>query len=78
MEDNLARLGFQTASTVCADARDLASWYDGRPFDAVLADVPCTASGVVRRNPDIKWLRAGDALKTAVSRKACSTRCGRW
>ena len=66
VEDNLARLGFQTASTVCADARDLASWYDGRPFDAVLADVPCTASGVVRRNPDIKWLRRpGDALKTA-------------
>ena len=66
VEDNLARLGFQTASTVCADARDLAAWYDGRPFDAVLADVPCTASGVVRRNPDIKWLRRpGDALKTA-------------
>ncbi|MGF6148196.1 Ribosomal RNA small subunit methyltransferase B [Kingella potus] len=64
--DNLSRLGFQTASTVCADARDLAAWYDGRPFDAVLADVPCTASGVVRRNPDIKWLRRpDDARKTA-------------
>ena len=64
--DNLSRLGFQTASLAAADARDLASWYDGRQFDAVLADVPCTASGVVRRNPDIKWLRRPtDAAKTA-------------
>ncbi len=64
--DNLNRLGFQTASLKCADAQDLNAWYDGRPFDAILADVPCTASGVVRRNPDIKWLRRpGDAAKTA-------------
>ena len=49
-----------------ADAADLNAWYDGKPFDAILADVPCTASGVVKRNPDIKWLRRpGDALKTA-------------
>jgi 16S rRNA (cytosine967-C5)-methyltransferase len=33
------------------------TWWDGRPFDAVLADVPCSASGVVRRHPDAKWLR---------------------
>ena len=33
------------------------SWWDGRPFDRILADVPCSASGVVRRHPDIKWLR---------------------
>ena len=39
------------------DASQPAGWWDGRPFDAVLADVPCTASGVVRRNPDAKWLR---------------------
>ncbi|HFA6758118.1 TPA: methyltransferase domain-containing protein, partial [Neisseria gonorrhoeae] len=57
VEDNIARLGFQTASAACADARDLAAWYDGKPFDAILADVPCTASGVARRNPDVKWLR---------------------
>ncbi|WP_154402982.1 hypothetical protein, partial [Bordetella pertussis] len=36
-----------------ADASDLDAWWDGRPFDAVLADVPCTASGIVRRHPDI-------------------------
>ncbi len=40
-----------------ADCRDLAAWWDGRPFDRILADVPCSASGVVRRHPDIKWLR---------------------
>lgn len=63
---NLERLGLQAASLKCADAKDLKTWYDGQPFDAVLADVPCTASGVIRRNPDIKWLRRpGDAAKTA-------------
>ena len=54
--DNLARLGLQ-AAIATADCARLDSWWDGRPFDAVLADVPCTASGVVRRNPDAKWLR---------------------
>ena len=54
--ENLARLGLW-AEARSADCARLASWWDGRPFDAVLADVPCTASGVVRRNPDAKWLR---------------------
>jgi len=54
--DGLSRLGL-TASIEAADCVKLTSWWDGRPFDAVLADVPCTASGVVRRNPDAKWLR---------------------
>ena len=75
VHSNLQRLGFlsenknfQTGMVQLksADAADLAGWYDGKPFDAILADVPCTASGVVKRNPDIKWLRRpGDALKTA-------------
>lgn len=56
---NLARLGLhnERVKLQCADAADLSSWWDGQPFDAVLADVPCTASGVVRRHPDIRWLR---------------------
>ena len=54
--DNLERLGL-SAGIKAADCSKLDSWWDGRPFDAVLADVPCTASGVVRRNPDSKWLR---------------------
>lgn len=71
VQSNLDRLGFQTASLGCADAKNLGAWYDGKPFDAILADVPCTASGVVRRNPDIKWLRRpGDAAKTARQQEA--------
>jgi 16S rRNA (cytosine967-C5)-methyltransferase len=54
--ESLARLGL-AATAITADCTQLARWWDGRPFDAVLADVPCTASGVVRRNPDAKWLR---------------------
>jgi 16S rRNA (cytosine967-C5)-methyltransferase len=43
--------------TVVGDAGAPAAWWDGRAFDRILADVPCTASGVVRRHPDGKWLR---------------------
>ncbi len=71
VQSNLDRLGFQTATLACADAQDLSAWYDGKPFDAILADIPCTASGVVRRNPDIKWLRRpDDAAKTARQQEA--------
>lgn len=54
--ENLARLGL-SATIRTGDARAHAEWWDGRPFDRILADVPCSASGVARRNPDIKWLR---------------------
>jgi len=54
--DNLKRLGL-AAHCVCGDAALPAAWWDGRQFDRILADVPCSASGVVRRHPDIKWLR---------------------
>ncbi len=56
IEHNLDRLGLQATVRV-ADCRARATWWDGRPFDRILADVPCSASGVVRRHPDIKWLR---------------------
>jgi 16S rRNA (cytosine967-C5)-methyltransferase len=52
----LDRLGLQ-ARLQAADAADPATWWDGRPFDAILLDAPCTASGIVRRHPDIRWLR---------------------
>jgi 16S rRNA (cytosine967-C5)-methyltransferase len=42
------------------DARLPATWWDGRPFDAILLDAPCTASGIVRRHPDVRWLRRAD------------------
>ncbi len=54
--DNLHRLHLQ-AKLVAGDAAQPAKWWDGKAFDRILADVPCSASGVVRRHPDIKWLR---------------------
>ncbi|HKO87059.1 MAG TPA: 16S rRNA (cytosine(967)-C(5))-methyltransferase RsmB [Burkholderiales bacterium] len=53
---NMERLGLSAAVRV-ADAGAVPSWWDGISFDRVLLDAPCTASGVVRRHPDIKWLR---------------------
>ncbi len=52
----LARLGL-SAHVLAADASRPAQWWDGRPFDAILLDAPCTASGIVRRHPDVRWLR---------------------
>lgn len=56
IEENLTRIGLR-AEVKVADCSDVKSWWDGRPFDAILADVPCSASGVVRRHPDSKRLR---------------------
>ncbi len=54
--DTLRRLRLQ-ARTQAADARDVKAWWDGRPFDAILLDAPCSASGINRRHPDVRWLR---------------------
>ena len=56
IEENLHRLGL-LAEVKVADCNEPGHWWDGRAFDAILADVPCSASGVVRRHPDIKILR---------------------
>ncbi len=56
VSESLFRLGLQ-ARVQPADCREVDAWWDGRDFDRILADVPCTASGVVRRHPDAKWLR---------------------
>jgi 16S rRNA (cytosine967-C5)-methyltransferase len=53
---NLSRLGLQ-AQVLAADAARPDLWWDGRGFDAILLDAPCTASGIVRRHPDVRWLR---------------------
>jgi len=68
VQQNLDRLGLQgdEVRLRCADAAEPGAWWAGRPFDLVLADVPCTASGVVRRHPDIRWLRReADIARTA-------------
>ncbi|WP_197326598.1 16S rRNA (cytosine(967)-C(5))-methyltransferase RsmB [Ralstonia solanacearum] len=54
--ENLARLG-QIATVCVGDAAKPDAWWDGRPFDRILVDVPCSAAGIVRRHPDIRWLR---------------------
>ncbi|WP_028449877.1 16S rRNA (cytosine(967)-C(5))-methyltransferase RsmB [Chitinibacter tainanensis] len=59
VSNNLERLQL-SARTACADAAEPANWWDGQLFDRILADVPCSATGVTRRHPDIKWLRRPD------------------
>ena len=56
VRENLARLGLE-AELIAADGRDLASWWDGQPFQRILLDAPCSATGVIRRHPDIKLTR---------------------
>lgn len=56
VEENLQRLKLQ-ATMICCDATDLDQWWDGKPFDRILLDAPCSATGVIRRHPDIKALR---------------------
>jgi 16S rRNA (cytosine967-C5)-methyltransferase len=58
VRDNLARLGL-VADVVAGDAGEPAAWWDGRPFERILIDAPCSASGIVRRQPDIKLHRRG-------------------
>ena len=62
---NVQRLGLAGPHVriVAGDAGEPAAWWDGRPFDRILADVPCTASGIVRRHPDGKWLRRKSDLE---------------
>lgn len=69
IDDTLRRLGLH-ARIVCADAAALDACWDGRTFDRVLLDVPCTASGIVRRHPDIKWLRRESDIAALAERAA--------
>jgi 16S rRNA (cytosine967-C5)-methyltransferase len=56
IRENLERT-HASALVRVGDAADPSAWWDGRPFDRILVDAPCTASGIVRRHPDIPWLR---------------------
>ncbi|HEU4644473.1 MAG TPA: 16S rRNA (cytosine(967)-C(5))-methyltransferase RsmB [Burkholderiales bacterium] len=68
IESGLSRLGL-TATVRAADCTAPDTWWDGRPFERVLADVPCTGSGVARRHPDIKWLRRADDVRSFATRQ---------
>ncbi len=73
VRENLARLGLAGSGerVVAGDAAAPSTWWDGRAYDRILADVPCTASGIVRRHPDVKWLRrASDVAAFAVRQRA--------
>ncbi|MGA9422591.1 MAG: 16S rRNA (cytosine(967)-C(5))-methyltransferase RsmB [Rhodanobacteraceae bacterium] len=67
IKENLARLGL--AAKVCAaDATAPAEWWDGRAFDRILVDAPCSASGIMRRQPDVRLhRRAGDIATLAAT-----------
>jgi 16S rRNA (cytosine967-C5)-methyltransferase len=64
--ENLQRLNLE-AEVRIGDAGDPAKWHDGQPFDRILADVPCSASGIVRRHPDIRWLRRASDIPALVA-----------
>jgi 16S rRNA (cytosine967-C5)-methyltransferase len=61
VDETLARLRLK-ARTQAGDGRRPAEWWDGEPFDAILLDAPCSASGIVRRHPDIRWLRRSEDI----------------
>jgi len=66
VRDNLERLGLP-AKLVAGDATAPAEWWDGEPFDRILIDAPCSATGVIRRHPDIKVLRRPADVERAVA-----------
>ena len=68
VQENLER-GRAVARLIVGDAGTPALWWDGTPFDRILADVPCSATGVIRRHPDIKRLRRPDDLPALVARQ---------
>ncbi|MEG5264942.1 16S rRNA (cytosine(967)-C(5))-methyltransferase RsmB [Pseudomonas sp. JDS28PS106] len=61
VRENLDRLGLD-AQLIATDARDTATWWDGKPFQRILLDAPCSATGVIRRHPDIKLTRQPDDI----------------
>ncbi|MDQ8036430.1 MAG: SAM-dependent methyltransferase, partial [Pedobacter sp.] len=69
IEENLQRLRL-SADVVAADAAAAKNWWDGNAFDRILLDAPCTATGVIRRHPDIKLLRRPSDVQQTVKLQA--------
>jgi len=73
VQENLDRLGLAPRpglKVLTADAADPSSWWDGVMYQRILLDAPCTATGVIRRHPEIKWLRSLEQLEKAVRMQA--------
>lgn len=74
IDENLSRLHLQNGRVILGDAADIQTWAHGRKYDAILADVPCSASGIVRRHPDIPYLRQeADIQKLQITQKKILT-----
>ena len=69
VRENLERLGLE-ARVMAGDVTQPQAWWDGRPFDRILLDVPCSATGVIRRHPDIKLLRRARDIPALAQRQA--------
>lgn len=76
VRENMQRLHLQ-ARLLHGDAAQPAEWWDGQPFQRILADAPCSASGVVRRHPDIKWLRRPSDMEE-FARQQLHILCALW
>ncbi|MDH3371733.1 MAG: methyltransferase domain-containing protein, partial [Gammaproteobacteria bacterium] len=66
IKENLVRLGL-AANVITGDAANPTNWWDGRPFDRILTDIPCSATGVIRRHPDIKRRRQPEDMPRLVA-----------
>ncbi|MBW0454624.1 MAG: 16S rRNA (cytosine(967)-C(5))-methyltransferase RsmB [Candidatus Kinetoplastibacterium crithidii] len=66
LQENLDRLNLYSNNIkiIEGDAKQIGQWWDGKLFDIILADVPCTASGIVRKHPDIRWIKKNDDIES--------------
>ncbi|WP_144211762.1 16S rRNA (cytosine(967)-C(5))-methyltransferase RsmB [Shewanella donghaensis] len=78
VQQNLDRLQLK-AQVIHGDAADIDSWWQGEKFDRILLDAPCSATGVIRRHPDIKWLRKNsDIDELALLQQQIIDHCWKW
>ena len=69
MRETLARIG-RAAEVRQGDAARPSDWWDGQPYRRILLDAPCSASGIVRRHPDVRWLRRRSDIATMARRQS--------